>query len=314
MSIATASKTNAFFAIAAIAAASGPAWQPQRELNAQASPPPVPAGVRAVRGLDYGGNGLESQTLDLYLPERAQGLLPLVVWIHGGGWQSNSKSNCRPALAIPARGYALASINYRLTDAGPFPIQIEDCRAAIRWLRSHASRYGIDPDRIGAWGPSAGGHLAALLGTAGDAKRWDRAGGNTRVSARIQAVCDYYGPTDFLAAIKAGATDQSDAKLLGGPPAEKRDVAREASPVTYVSRDDPPFLIVHGDQDRTVPLEQSKILYERLKECGVEATLLVVKNGKHGNWGTDVQPSPDRILDIVVAFFDKHLKAGVSKH
>ena len=159
-----------------------------------------------------------SQKLDLYLPEPAAGLVPLVVWVHGGGWQSNSKSNCLPALLLPARGYALASINYRLTDAGPFPIQIEDCRAAVRWLRANAAKYRVDPDKIGAWGPSAGGHLVALLGTAADEKEWDTVGQYVGVSTRLQAVCDYYGPTDFLAAIEAGVTDATDAKLLGGPP------------------------------------------------------------------------------------------------
>ena len=290
-------------------AATGLGQEPDVKPKGNAGPPHVPPGVRVVRDLDYVGNGLERQKLDLYLPEPAAGLVPLVVWVHGGGWQANSKSNCLPALLLPARGYALASINYRLTDAGPFPIQIEDCRAAVRWLRANAAKYRVDPDKIGAWGPSAGGHLVALLGTAADEKQWDNVGQYVGVSTRLQAVCDYYGPTDFLAAIEAGVTDATDAKLLGGPPNEKRDVAKKASPVTYVSRDDPPFLIVHGDLDRTVPLEQSQILFDKLKLAGVDATLLVVKNGKHGNWGSDVEPDQQQIRDAVFSFFDKHLKS-----
>jgi acetyl esterase/lipase len=300
-------------AIAATLATTSLGQEPKAKAKGKAGPPQVPPDVKVMRDLDYVGNGLQRQRLDLYLPEQASGLLPLVVWVHGGGWQANSKDNCVPALPLPARGYALASINYRLTDAGPFPLQIEDCRAAVRWLRANASKYHLDPDHIGVWGPSAGGHLAALLGTAADEKQWDNVGGNTSVSTRVQAVCDYYGPTDFLAAIRAGITDGSDAKLLGGDPKQKLDVARAASPVAYVSKDDPPFLIVQGDKDPTVPLEQSQILYGKLKEAGVEATLLVVKNGKHGGWGPEVEPSPQQIRETVIAFFDKHLKNGKGK-
>ncbi len=280
------------FLIALTVASTGSGQPPDARAKQSQDAPQVPAGVKVIRDLDYVGNGLERQKLDLYLPEQFRGSLPLVVWVHGGGWESNSKSTCRPAMSLPTRGYAMASINYRLTDSGPFPVQIEDCRAAVRWLRANAAEYRIDPDRIGAWGPSAGGHLVALLGTSADQKDWDRVGGNTSVSASVQAVCDFYGPTDFLAAIKAGITDRSDAKLLGGPPAERLDVAKQAGAVTYVSRDDPPFLIVQGDQDRIVPLEQSRILYDKLKQAGVDATLLIVKNGKHGNWGRDVEPQP----------------------
>jgi len=299
----------AFLLIAVATTATGSGQEPKE----QAGPLPLPPGVKVIREIDYMGHGLAHQRLDLYLPEKTSGLLPLVVWIHGGGWDSNSKDNCRPALPLPTRGYALASVNYRLTDSGPFPIQIADCRAAVRWLRAHAGRYQINPERIGAWGPSAGGHLVALLGTAADEKKWDTLGGDTGISTRLQAVCDYYGPTDFLAAIKAGITDSSDAKLLGGPPGERLDVAKQASPVNYVSRDDPPFLIVQGDQDRIVPLEQSRLLHDKLKQAGVEATLVVVRNGKHGNWGPDVQPTPDQIRETVISFFDKHLKNGQPK-
>ena len=281
--------------------------------TAGAGAPALPPGVKVVRDLDYVGAGLDQQKLDLYLPESTRELLPLVVWVHGGGWESNSKNNCLPALELPTRGYALASINYRLTDSGPFPTQIEDCRAAVRWLRVHAAEYQVNPDRVGAWGPSAGGHLVALLGTAADQTHWDKVGRHAAISTRLQAVCDYYGPTDFLAAIRAGITDRADARLLGGPPAQKLDVARAASPVTYVSRDDCPFLIVHGDQDPTVPLEQSQILFERLKQARLDATILVVKHGKHGNWGPDVEPSAHQIRESVFSFFDQHRKGGTTQ-
>jgi acetyl esterase/lipase len=210
----------------------------------------------------------------------------------------------------------VASINYRLVDAGPFPMQIEDCRAAIRFLRANAAKYGLDPERIGVWGGSAGGHLVALLGTAADEIGWDQVGGNNGVSARVQAVCDFFGHTDFVSLIEERPFFPAQgpiARLLGGPPKEKRDVARKASSVTFVSKDDPPFLIVHGDKDETVPLRQSQILTDRLKEAGVDVTLLVVKNGQHGLWGPAAEPNSRAINETVSAFFEKHLKNGEAK-
>jgi acetyl esterase/lipase len=306
--------TAALWAVAALIV---PAAGQEPKAKAKAAvPPPVPEGVKVERNLDYAGNGLPRQRLDLYRPERAEGPLPLVVWVHGGAWQNGSKEACR-AVFLSARGFAVASINYRLTDAAPFPAQIEDCRAAVRWLRANASKYKIDPDRIGVWGGSAGGHLVALLGTAGEETGWDGVGGNSGVSARVQAVCDFFGPADFTAMIEGTnrpfPPDGAIAKLMGGPPREKLDLARKASPVTYASRDDPPFLIVHGDHDTTVPLRQSQTFAERLKQAGVDVTLLVVKNGRHGQWGPDAEPDAQAINETVCSFFEKHLKNPKAK-
>jgi acetyl esterase/lipase len=203
----------------------------------------------------------------------------------------------------------VASINYRLTDTAAFPAQIEDCRAAVRWLRAHAKMYRIDPAHIGVCGASAGGHLVALLGTAGDEKGWDGVGGHADQSARVQAVCDYFGPADFTSAGYALAkADSALGKLLGGSIADRKGLARQASPVVYATKDDPPFLIIHGDQDRLVPLRQSEILHDSLKRAGVDATFLTVKNGVHGPFDSRCEPSPDQIREIVVGFFDRHLK------
>jgi acetyl esterase/lipase len=270
----------------------------------------VPPGVKAEKDIDYVGNGEKRQMLDLYVPEKASEPLPLVVWIHGGAWRAGSKEGC-PAIGLTTHGYAVASINYRLTDAASFPAQIEDCRAAIRWLRANASKHNIDPNRIGVWGASAGGHLVALLGTSADEKGWDGVGGNSNVSARVQAVCDYFGPVEFLSYADrpdVSAPDSTISKLLGGPPKEKMDVAKQASPLTFISKDDPPFLIVHGDQDRTVSLKQSELLTEKLKEAGVEATLLIVKGAGHGQFPGDTDPKPEEIRKTVLAFFDSKLK------
>ena len=161
------------------------------------SQPAAPPGVKALRDLPYVENGHERQKLDLYLPEKATGPLPVVVWIHGGGWQAGNKDHCR-ALPFVSKGFAAASINYRLSQHAKFPAQIDDCKAAIRWLRAHASQYQLDPNHIGVWGESAGGHLVALLGTTGG-KEFSPPGPNAKQSDKVQAVCDWYGPTDFPA-------------------------------------------------------------------------------------------------------------------
>jgi acetyl esterase/lipase len=298
-----------------LAVATGETAEQAPKAKGQIGRPPVPKGVKAIRNIDYVGNGLVRQELDLYLPEDSEGPRPAVVWVHGGGWQNGSKEACR-ALFLATRGFAVASINYRLTDAGPFPAQIEDCRAAVRWLRANAAKYRIDPDHIGAWGGSAGGHLVALLGTAGDEKRWDDVGGNSDTSARVQAICDFFGHSDFLSMLDGDRPFPPNgpiAKLMGGPPREKRKLVKQASPITFVSKEDPPFLIVHGDHDQTVPLQQSQLLAQLLKDAGVDVTLLVVKNGQHGNWGPDADPDSGTINEKVATFFEKHLKAPKPK-
>jgi len=271
--------------------------------------------VKAIRDLDYVGNGQPLQKLDLYVPEDAEGPLPLIVSIHGGAWLTGFKEQ-GPALYLSKKGFVVASVDYRLASAGPFPIMIQDCRAAIRWLRANAAQYKIDSDRMGVWGNSAGGHLVALLGTAAEQTEWDDVGGNPGVSARVQAVCDWYGPADipvFASAPHNARADMAIKALLGGPAEERPDLAKKASPTTFVSKDDPPFLIVHGDADRTVPIEQSRILFAKLKDAGVDATMIVVKNGNHGGWTANVEPTLSEIRDTVASFFETHLKKGHAK-
>jgi len=269
----------------------------------------VPESVRAHRDIEYARVDGKPLRLDVYVPEAADGPLPVIVWIHGGGWQAGSKERC-PALPLSARGYAVVSINYRLTGEAPFPAQIHDCKAAIRWVRAHAKEYGFDPDRVGAWGSSAGGHLVALLGTSGGVRELEGdVGGNLDRSSRVQAVCDCCGPASFreedfpgLSDKAAGDGPQAVQKLLGGPLRENRAKARMASPVEHVTKDDPPFLIVHGDKDPLVPLRQSTILAAALKKAGVEVTLHVVPGGGHGVLGPET-------LKMAAEFFDRHLKS-----
>lgn len=269
---------------------------------------PDSAGMTVLKDLEYVPGGHERQKLDLYLPSQADpsGKRPLLVWVHGGAWLGGNKSN-PPARALVAKGYAVASINYRLSQHAIFPAQIQDCKAAIRYLRANAAKHGYDPNRIGVWGASAGGHLVALLGTTGDVKEFD-VGPNPGFSSRVQAVCDFFGPTDFTkmsgfpSTMKHDAPDAPEARLIGGPVQENKDKVQRANPITYVTKDDPPFLIVHGDKDPLVPHNQSEILLAALQKAGVEASLYTVAGGGHGGF-------KDPQVDVLVnQFFEKHLR------
>jgi acetyl esterase/lipase len=257
------------------------------------------------RDLEY-AKGLK---LDLYLPVEADAPYPVILWIHGGGWRGGSKERCG-ARDLTNRGFAVASINYRLSQEATFPAQIHDCKAAVRWLRANAKKYRLNPDKIGAWGASAGAHLAALLGTAGDVKDLEGDLGNPGVSSRVQAVCDWFGPTDFLqmnahmrpgAGLDHDAEDSPESLLIGGAIQHNKEKVARANPITYVSRDDPPFLIMHGDRDAVVPSHQSEILHEALKKAGVDSTYHVVRGAGHGFGG------PENMRKVE-EFFNRHLK------
>ncbi len=272
---------------------------PVAGVQKQGTGPFVPAGVRVLRDLEYVQGGHERNRLDLYLPEKAARPLPVILWVHGGGWTRGDKTN-GPAFRFAAKGYAVASMNYRFSQHATFPAQIYDCKAAVRWLRANAGKYGLDANHIGAWGGSAGGHLVALLGTTAGVKELEGPGGNADQSSRVQAVVDWYGPADFLT---VGAKD-TRTKLLGGDPETNKDQARKASPITYVSKDAAPFLIMHGDQDATVPIGQSEKFAEALKQAGADVTFVTVKGGKHGGALFTNADSLRQVED----FFAKHLK------
>jgi acetyl esterase/lipase len=276
---------------------------------------PLPAGVRLIPNIEYAHPDGHSLLMDLYLPKRSgvAAPAPVIVYVHGGAWLSGDRHD-RLALPLVAQGgYAVASIEYRLSQVATFPAQIEDCKAAVRWLRAKSRLYDLDPAHIGAWGTSAGGHLAALLGTTGDVKELEGDEGNLIYSSRVQAVCDWFGPTDFLqigqqakhlpvpSAIDHDAPDSPEAKLIGGPIKQNSDKAKAANPITYITKDDAPFLILHGDRDPLVPLAQSQLLDTALKAAGVESTLVIVQGAGHGFGGKEN-------LQKVQEFFDKHLK------
>jgi len=256
----------------------------------------------------YGSAGDAPLMLDLLLPrETPEEPLACVVWIHGGGWQKGDKSSgLSQLLSVMGDGapYVGASIGYRLTDKGPWPAQGDDVKAAIRWLRANAAGYHLDADRIGIWGSSAGGHLVNFLGTSGDVAETEGNNGTPGVSSRVACVVDFCGPADFLAfgwqSNKPQEPGSAIFKLLEGPPAERREAAIAASPITYVSADDPPFLVVHGTVDPLVPLDQAKDFHTALTKAGVDSTFVLMEGGGHGIRGPEIT---QRVGD----FFGKHL-------
>lgn len=263
------------------------------------------AEVQILHDVEYARVGDISLKLDLYIPLHKQGeRLPLVVWVHGGAWASGDKADlCAPREL--SDHYIVASINYRLSQEAAFPAQIYDCKAAIRWLRANADQYDIDPNRIGAWGESSGGHLVSLLGTSGGVEKLEGdVGDYLDRSSEVQAVCDFCGPTD-LALLYEGTVKMDPRKnpillLFRGIPTDQPDLLRESNPITYVSPDDPPFLIMHGDKDFLVPLVQSELLYTALQEGGVESTLRVIEGCGHCDF-------PPEAYEEARKFFDKHL-------
>jgi acetyl esterase/lipase len=285
---------------------------PVRPNPPRGQPAQVPDSLKPQLDVEYAKVGDLSLKLDVYVPKdvKAEDKLPLIVWVHGGGWQAGDKRG-GPFLQLAGKGYVLASVNYRLSQQAVFPAQIHDCKAAIRFLRANAGKYNVDPDRIGVWGSSAGGHLVALLGTSGDVKELEGdVGPHVGVSSRIQAVVDWFGPTDLtLMGKQSGANSRIDhdspnspeSRLLGGPVQEKKDLARQANPLTFVTKDDPPFLIMHGDADPLVPPDQSRMLHDALKAVGVDTTLHLQAGAGHSLPGPAMQA-------MVENFFERTLK------
>jgi len=271
-------------------------------------PGATPPDAKALNDVVFAKVGTRELHMDIVLPKDAPAKPhPCVVWIHGGGWSKGTHKANRAAW-LAGKGYVAASVEYRLSGEAVFPAQITDCKAAIRYLRAHAKDYGIDPKRIGVWGGSAGGHLAALLGTTGGVKELEGDAGNAKESSAVQAVCDFFGPTDLTLQPGWLIPPPQVAALLGGSPTDKPELARLASPVKFVDRKDPPFLIIHGEEDKLVPIAQSEKLYDALKKAGVDATFVRVKNAGHGFTGVDIKPATQEIDAMVLAFFDKQLK------
>ena len=261
-------------------------------------------GVRVEQDIDYLGvpNGPKA---DLYAPEKIakEQLCPAVVIIHGGGWCGGDKASAREQNiggTLARNGYIGLSINYVLAEkgsGGTWPKNLQQCKTAVRWLRKNAERLHIDPTRIGVIGGSAGGHLASMVGVTGPFDGLDPEGPNGEYSCQVQAVVDLYGPADLM--------NWHDSIAMGGKRDEVPEVYRKASPITYLKKGNPPFLILHGTADTTVPVEQSKTFAEALDKAGVEHQLVLLDGAAHT---FDLQPSQRDLRPLVVGFFDRFLK------
>lgn len=248
-----------------------------------------------------------SLKLNLFLPEKKDA--PLVLWIHGGGWHAGSYKNCSITW-MTDHGYAVASISYRLTNKAIFPAQIHDCKAALRWLRANKEKYGYSTEKVAVAGSSAGGMLAALMGTSGDVKELEgNVGGNIDQSSRVDAVIDFYGATDFILRSKsqphrANKVGSVVYKLLGGGADKKVEEAKSASAAYHVSSDDPPFLVFHGDKDNTVLIDQSEKITEVYKAANLPIDFHVLRGAGHGGKQFFAPENKKLMID----FLKKHLK------
>ena len=277
-------------------------------------------------GLQYGEAGGEKLLLNLYIPKGATKPLPLIIYIHGGGWISGGKDDVpdsgdeSPTDLILKFGYAAVSLDYRLasfTGQTPedhqFPAQIHDVKGAIRWLRANAKKYNLDSGHFAVWGRSAGAHLASLAGTSGGVPELEgEVGGNLEYSSKVQAVYDEFGPAvlyDFASqkdqpgAPKEISANFAVSQLFGSDIALNKERAEKASPTAYATADDPPFLIIHGKGDTTVPYAHSEKLYAALQKAGVEATLKIFDEMGHGEGARSGE-----LNTMAKKFFGKHLR------
>jgi len=237
--------------------------------------------------------------------------LPAILWIHGGGWHEGLREHMLiRCVQCALDGYVCATLTYRFSQHAIFPAQIQDCKCAIRHLRAHATHYHIDPERIGAGGESAGGHLASLLGTTRGVAEFEGDGGWPGVPSHVSAVCNIFGPTDLIritetpSRVAHNTVDDFRSRLIGGFIKDNLEKARRASPATFVSPSSPPFLIIHGTKDELGPFSQAELLRDKLTAAGVENELVGLENSGHG--GGEYYTDDIRVL--ITRFFDKHLK------
>jgi acetyl esterase/lipase len=233
---------------------------------------------------------------------------PAIICLHGGGWIGGERQQMKGTIeALAHRGYVAISPDYRLAPKDRFPAQIEDCKAAVRWLRANAANHCVDPQHIGVFGFSAGAHLACLLGVTRKEDNLEGKGGNAEQSSAVQAVVSFFGPADFTQSVWSKEVSELHlVPFLGGTAADKADVYRRASPATYIHEKCPPFLFVHGTADEIVPIRQSEQMVEKLHQAGVSARLISVEGEGHG-WGWKHEnrlTSLARMMD----FFDENLK------
>ena len=261
-----------------------------------------------VYNLTYCTTGGVDLKMDVYHPNELTSAVPVVVFIHGGGWTSGDKRQAEPVFVdgLRADGFMVISLNYRLAPEFPYPAQIEDVKCAVRHLRAEAARYGLDPNAIGAAGTSAGAHLAAMLGVTDAEAGWDT-GAYLEQSSQVSAVVAFFVAADLTLEFPGIAFASSEGAFGASFDAA---LLKEASPISYVTADDAAFLLIHGAQDAFVPPSQSQILHERLIAAGVESEVVLVEGGRHAFLAMDypVQPSREELTAKSAAFFSLHLR------
>lgn len=292
---------------------------PQIRANDEPGVDDVPNATPTIADIQYGPDHIR-QRMDLYLPDVSSPPYPVVIWIHGGGWRSGDKSSTSLRTSdLRAAGLAVIGLNYRLSFEATFPAQLHDCKGAIRWIRANAASYGLNPDRIGVWGPSAGGHLAALVGTSGDLPELEGdVGGNLEFSSRVQAVVDFFGPTDILfmkemaldppgLEFDPDAPDSAESELIGwggenqgladikvnltsvvDPYPVLIDLLVDANPITHVRPGMPSFFIAHGVVDTRVPVLQSSLLWAALSNVATDVRYEMVAGVGHAELGDEM--------------------------
>lgn len=269
--------------------------------GAQNTPKNLPPDAEFLADVAYVKDAHEHQKLDIAFSKKGAPR-PLLVWIHGGAFMGGDKAeNYAVWGELMNKGYAVATINYRLSGDAKWPAQITDCKAAIRFLRAHAKDYNLAPTRIGVWGSSAGGHLAALVGTSGEAKKFD-IGENLEQSSAVSCTVDMFGPIDFEKMPQYSSPSSPEARMWGRSTADALDLAREACPVTYLSKDTPPLLIFHGDADGVVNISQSQLFSAALKKAGAPGEFITLPGVGHSHVAVWMKER-ERILD----FFQRYL-------
>jgi len=282
------------------------------------SPKPAPVAAsgeltfsQKLQDVTYCTNDGVDLKMDVYFPWKPAGPSPVIMFVHGGGWVGGTRTST-PGLSyfldLARRGYTIFSIDYRLAPTYTFPANIIDVKCAVRHIRANATEYNIDPNRIGAWGASAGGHLVALLGTSDQSAGWD-VGQYLDQSSRVTVVVDMYGIHDLTTEYVVGNVRGLDRMVFGASSPTDPILAR-ASPVTYITPDDPPFLILHGDMDPTIPITQSQIFHDRLVAGGVSSVFVPVHNAGHGfsAIGGSIDPPYTAIAKTILGFFDEYLR------
>lgn len=293
-------KKSLFFALAfAVCLANLSFSQTNRVMNL------FPEGTKLHGNIPYQGDTLKKHLLDIYLPPNATGKVPLVIWVHGGGWLSNDKyadmGYMKETIAeIINQGYALASIDYRFSTQAVFPAQILDCNAAISFLFDNAAKYGFDKDRFALMGFSAGGHLASMIGLSKNnaVDAFFMPGSSKKFN--FKAVVDFYGPADLTLFPGANDAKSPEGLLIGAAPLDRPDLAKIASPVSYVDKNDPPFLIIHGEKDDLVSPRQSQLLHSWLKVKGVPSELIVVTGAPHFGAMFDADEIRVKVMDFLI--------------